>query len=538
MDEPACFGVPPFISPYPRYVYGALIDSGVRSEEIEYLTIDHLRRTRYTFAERYEAVFLIGGAVVPGKYLGEKIGTFTEIISTIEKNRSQHIIVGGLAGHLLSSRDYSHVTTIKRDIEQFARTSGSEPVDGYRSYNDLDRWAADGSAMVTLHPDYPHVIAEIETYRGCPRESHCSFCSEKVFESGEHRSVKGIIDEIDSLIKQGVRRFRIGRQADILAYGTKRVDFRNGFPRPEPSAVEELFSELRKRRDDGRITTLNIDNANPGTIANYPDESVRAIKAIVDAITPGDTMPLGIESFDPVVKEKNNLKVGKDEAINVVRIINEIGGGRVDGIPVLLPGINLIHGLPGESPETFRLNYEALLEMKDSGLLIKRINIRSLSPFPGTEAAESPRRADKRIENRYDFYRDKIRNDIDRVMLERIYPVGTILRGLRVSDTRFEYSLARPIQSYAITVKIPELLPVGSFTDAVVVSHRERSIIALTIPVHINRISAKTIEFIPGTGKRTAGDIIIRRPVSDIESLLSVSPSIDRKIIPYIDFEK
>jgi len=29
VDEPACFGVPPFISPYPRYIYGALIQAGV-----------------------------------------------------------------------------------------------------------------------------------------------------------------------------------------------------------------------------------------------------------------------------------------------------------------------------------------------------------------------------------------------------------------------------------------------------------------------------------------------------------------------------
>ncbi len=538
VDEPACFGVPPFISPYPRYVYGALLDSGIPDSDIGYLTIDHLRDNEYKFDTPHDAVFLIGGAIVPGKYLGEKIGTYDEILRIIDRNRSHHIIIGGLAGHLLSSRDFRHVTTINHDIEQYARTFRTEPDDSFRSYNDLDRWAAAGSEVVTRHPDFPHIIAEIETYRGCPRENHCSFCSEKVFSSGDHRGVSGILEEVDALISRGVSRFRIGRQADILAYGTTRTEFRNGFPRPEPSAVEELFGELKKRKDDGRITTLNIDNANPGTIANYPDESARAITAIVGAVTPGDTMPLGIESFDPVVNKRNNLKVNRDKAIQVVRMINEIGGTRVNGIPLLLPGINLIHGLPGESAESFRLNYEALAEMRDAGLLIKRINIRTLSPFPGTDAAHTARHTDKRIENRYEFYREKIRDDIDRVMLERIYPVGTILRELRVSDTRFEYSLARAIQSYAITVKIPEPLKIGSYTDAVVVSHRERSIMALTIPIRINLIAPKTIEFIPGIGKRTAGDIILRRPLSEMSTLLEISPSLDSRIIPHITFGK
>jgi len=35
VDEPACFGVPPFISPYPRYIFGALADAGVSPDAID-----------------------------------------------------------------------------------------------------------------------------------------------------------------------------------------------------------------------------------------------------------------------------------------------------------------------------------------------------------------------------------------------------------------------------------------------------------------------------------------------------------------------
>jgi radical SAM superfamily enzyme with C-terminal helix-hairpin-helix motif len=34
VDEPAHFGVPPYVSTYPRYVAGALVDAGVPSEAI------------------------------------------------------------------------------------------------------------------------------------------------------------------------------------------------------------------------------------------------------------------------------------------------------------------------------------------------------------------------------------------------------------------------------------------------------------------------------------------------------------------------
>ncbi|MDP3563793.1 MAG: radical SAM protein, partial [Methanoregula sp.] len=40
VDEPACLGVPPYVSPYIRTVAGALIAHGYT---VQYLTIDQLR---------------------------------------------------------------------------------------------------------------------------------------------------------------------------------------------------------------------------------------------------------------------------------------------------------------------------------------------------------------------------------------------------------------------------------------------------------------------------------------------------------------
>ena len=47
VDEPTCLGVPPFVAPYPRYIYGALISIGLSPENIAYKTIDILRMNDY-----------------------------------------------------------------------------------------------------------------------------------------------------------------------------------------------------------------------------------------------------------------------------------------------------------------------------------------------------------------------------------------------------------------------------------------------------------------------------------------------------------
>jgi radical SAM superfamily enzyme with C-terminal helix-hairpin-helix motif len=534
VDEPACFGVPPFISPYPRYIYGALICAGVDPENITYKTIDDIRPL-YVIQDSSDTVFLIGGAVVPGKYLGYKIGRIEEIIKIAETNKKKKFIVGGLAGRLAKEKCGSNILSLSGDIEFYAYTLAKGcPEDGLRSNESISRWAFEGVSAVRSHFEFPHIIAEIETYRGCPRKNHCSFCSESIFKDIEFRPVDDILKEIDALISQGVSRFRIGRQADILAYGSELSEYRKGFPKPGSDPLFELFTELKKRKEEGKIQTLNIDNANPGTIANFPDESSLAIDYIVKALTPGDTMPMGIESFDPEVKARNNLKVSSEEAFFAAKIINDIGGVRVNGVPVLLPGINLIHGLSGESAETFRINYEELFRMKDAGILIKRINIRSLLPFPGTKAERENILSNKKINNRYEFYRDKIRNDIDHYMLSKIYPVGTTLEKIRVVETMFDYSLARPLQSYAITVKLPTPLKKGTFIDAIVVAHRERSLIALPNPIQINFLPAKALEFLPGVGKRAAGDIVLKRPLRHHDSIRQIAPEINPSIIDKI----
>jgi len=516
VDEPACFGVPPFISPYPRYLYGALVEAGIDESAIRYCTIDALRESDYRLERRYTALSSFGGAVVPGRYLGSKIGTAAEIRRITGRNPGQGFAIGGLISHVLPGAP--NVTLVQNDIEQYARGyADGAPSDSRRSARDIARWAVAGATAARLHPRFPHIICEIETSRGCPRERHCSFCSEDLYGPVEFRETEDILAEIDALIAAGVSRFRLGRQADILQYHSDTSTHRHGFPRPATAPIAGLLKELRDRRDRGLIQVLNIDNANPGTIANFPDESSVILADLAATVTPGDTLALGVESFDETVVRTNNLKVDAGGAIHAIEIINATGGARRGGLPALLPGVNLIHGLVGETADTFEINYRRLSEIMERGLLIKRINIRQVLPFPGTPLYGRKTRIPAAAENRFRFYRDRIRSDIEHTMLRKIYPPGTVLRESQVLETRAGYSYGKQIASYAITAKFPLELPVMTFHDALVVAHRERSVIALPFPADINTLPHKALELIPGIGKKRAADIILKRPFRNID---------------------
>jgi len=535
VDEPACLGVPPFISPYPRYIYGALLSAGVSPADIEYLTIDHLRDSDYYFTGSYSNVFLVGGAAVPGKYLGARIGSLTEINKILNQNSKTVISVGGLIHRALTSPP-ANTTVIRNDIEKFAFTlARNNPEDSYRTTEDIALWGVRGAEIVKKHPWYPDVICEMESGRGCPREVHCSFCSEGLIKNVESREAGDILAETDALISCGISRFRVGRQADIIQYGSSLCEYQNGFPRPEPSAVKELFSELKKRKQSGKIVVLNVDNANPGSIVNWPEHSSLILESIADAVTPGDTLPFGIESFDETVVRLNNLKVTPAEAFFAVKMVNQIGGRREDGIPKLLPGINLIHGLRGETAETFRINHNYLVKIASDGLLVKRINIRKLQPYPDTPLFNDRYKINNNLTKRFEYFRDRIRDEIDNLMLKKIYPAGTIIRDTLMLDSRDGYSMGKQISSYSITVKVPGVFENKSFRDVLVTGHRERSLSSLPLPFNINSAPAKAFEMIPGISREKSSDLVLKRPFKTTgefaDEIRNVEPDLLKAII-------
>jgi len=80
VDEPSCLGVPPYVAPYPRYIYGMLKSLDY---EATYFTIDHLRAHPETVErlKKFDLAVIIAGIAVPGKYLGGKPLSKKELFS-------------------------------------------------------------------------------------------------------------------------------------------------------------------------------------------------------------------------------------------------------------------------------------------------------------------------------------------------------------------------------------------------------------------------------------------------------------------------
>jgi radical SAM superfamily enzyme with C-terminal helix-hairpin-helix motif len=290
------------------------------------------------------------------------------------------------------------------------------------------------------------------------------------------------------------------------------------FPRPDPDLLHDLFASIRRAAPD--LLTLHIDNVNPGTIARHEEPSRESLRAIVEGHTPGDVAAFGMETADPAVVAANNLKATPDQVLQAIRVVNEEGGMRREGIPELLPGLNFVIGLAGETEETFAFNEHFLAGVLSENLLVRRVNIRRLMAFPGTRAYEENTLG---MHDRFfRRFKEKVRKDFDHPMIARIFPLGTILRRVIVEATG-RVSFGRQMGSYPVLVGIPLQVPVRTMLDTVVVDWGMRSITALPYPIDVNRLPVHALAWLPGIGKKKAGRIAAARPFGDLAAFRSVA---------------
>ena len=449
VDEPTCLGVPPYISPYPRYIAGAIWCFD-KFAQICYLTIDQLRndKTLLNILSKSDVIIVIAGISVPGRYLsgfpaspGEIISIFKDIsqplkilsgpsakygfgISGGKKIRDIHfvedvfdLIVKGDCETIISE-----ILKNKHDIEtvnssQFRKQAG-----------DIRDFAIKGSNIVKQHPFYPiHLIAEIETYRGCPRSivGGCSFCSEPNKGPPDFRPIENIIKEVESLYLNGVSHFRLGNQPCIFSYMSKNAK-ESEFPQPNPDALEKLFKGIRNVAPN--LKTLHIDNANPGILSRYPDECRCIAKTIVKYHTSGDVAAFGVESVDPVVIKKNNLKASAEEVYSAISLLNDIGSNiGSNGMPELLPGLNFVFGLNGETKTTYDLNFDFLKKNLDNGMLLRRINLRQIIPIPGTKMFEISNKIISKNKREFHLFKRKVKENVELPLLKELLREGAVL---------------------------------------------------------------------------------------------------------------
>ncbi|EMA15759.1 radical SAM protein [Haloarcula marismortui] len=536
VDEPAHFGVPPYISTYPRYAAGALVDAGVPREQITYHTIDELREDNAVWRDVEDADLMVyvGGMTVPGKYVG---GTPAEPdeVRELAWTADGTSIMGGPVRFGVGEANEGASETARDDLDfDFLAMADVEAAvfdlvesglegfnDRYRDIEEETRWARAGAFVVEQHPNHPdYLICEMETSRGCPYR--CSFCTEPMYGNPDFRPPESVVDEVDALSDRGVKHFRLGRQADILAYG-------GDGEAPNPDALRRLYGGIRDVAPD--LETLHLDNMNPITVVKWPEKAREGIRIIAEHNTPGDTAAFGLESADPNVMSDNNLNVTADQCFEAVKIVNEVAGWRPGGdkdtapnfgddaarrLPKLLPGINLVHGLKGETRETFEHNKRFLQRVYDEGLMLRRVNIRQVMAFEGTDMADTGAEIAKDHKQLFKQYKQEVRETIDNPMLQRVAPPGTVLPDVHLEYHQDGKTFGRQLGTYPLLVGIPGERELGSVVDIAVTDHGYRSVTGVPYPLDLNSASMNELTEIPGIGRSTAGDVVVNRPYESV----------------------
>jgi len=469
-DEASGLGVPPYLGTYPRYIYGQLKKEG---HEVSYLTIDDLRlwkkynKIRKEPSEKEktniliynltnndaeevladtEVLVIVLGVHVPGKYLTALPGTLQEVVPLLSDIKCKKILTGpAVFGTQLEGGKFYEKVQHDFEIKDYAL-----------AFTDLDKYAVAGAEILKQIPY--RIMIEIETGRGC-KVGKCSFCTEPIKSKFVNRKMEAVVKEVKAYYKNGARYFRLGKQADF--YASERPI--------------ELLQQIRTECPE--IEVLQIDNVNPNSVVAPGGEEIT--KAIVEHCTPGNIAAFGVESFDPVVVKDNLLNTTPVMAMKAIRLVNKYGAERGEnGLPKFLPGINIIFGLLGETKETHKKNMEALQQVMNEGLMLRRINIRQVAVLPDTYLEKHGGTKYLRKNKQYYWkWRNEIRQKIDYPMLQRILPNGTILTDVFTEMYDGKTTFCRQMGTYPLVIGVKGRLPLNKKIKIKVVDYMLRSIV-------------------------------------------------------------
>ena len=535
-DEPAAFGVPPYVGFHIRYVCGVLEQHKI---DYRYMTIDQWRLCSEVEREQIlrdvSGFVCIAGAVVPGRYIrGTPISQreSSELIRGLP--REIPALFGGWAvrgwkqqGWMpLRPNLFLAVQDTDATLNGFLKTGSWKHE--RRTSEQWTTWAQLGaqSKAVVNHPDLGTeekrgpLTYEVEVYQGCVRfKRGCKFCIEPKKGVPIWRTPEDIIQEVKFAHDVGVQHVRLGGMTDTYTYmaeGVKELEY----PIPNPEPIAKLLHGLR---EDERLQILHTDNGNPSIIAENIEPSTEITKTLVETLSDGAVLSFGLESADPNVHAENWLNCDASQLKSALRLINQYGRVRGErGLPKLLPGLNFIAGLNGERTETYSMNLNLLQELRNEGLLLRRINIRQVE---GEGFQEIP-------ELEFKKFKSAVRDTIDSPLLQELFPLGHVLKDvhwethdgrtrlpIHLTDEhvgehvhgRAGLTFGRQIGAYPILIGVPYHIPLETSSDIMITGHGARSITGVEIGLSIDTASEKQLEAIPGIGKKAAWNLVSAR---------------------------
>lgn len=476
-DEPSGYGVPPFLGVHQRYISGAL---DYLNRRHFYVTIDDLRYVKgkkrevlpgntnvatvnltnnadqtASLLDGANTVHIVVGCFVDYEYVSAippRASELYELIKDFKARKVLYYVLGGseeLPSRFTASSLFKAVDEVVIGLSYNYLLKG-QTASFAPNYGLLSEITKMGTSIIK-QIDLPRII-EIESMIGCDW-AKCSFCIEQVRGYPViFRKTEDIVLEVVALYNSGARYFRIGRNPNFYYYMKQDV-----------SAMEALLYGIRSQCPELRV--LHIDNVNPESVVTPQGREIT--KLIVRYCTSGNIAPFGIESFDPVVREKNALNATVPEILEAIEIMNQYGQEKgEDGNPRFLNGINLIYNLPGQRPETHAYNLNHLSQIMDKGLQTQRLFFRRYTSPLGISMEESKMARDR---EQYENWKQQIYQNYTVPMLERIFPSGSILKNARVEKWKDGNSVLRQLGTCPNRIVVKDtLLPIGSEHDIVV----------------------------------------------------------------------
>lgn len=211
-------------------------------------------------------------------------------------------------------------------------------------------------------------------------------------------------------------------------------------------------------------------------------------------------------------------------------MVNAVGRERGEsGLPRLLPGLNFVVGLEGETRKTFDINLAFLKRLLQEDLWIRRINIRQVRPvrreFKPTGLYREFRR-----------FKETVRSTVDHDMLRRVIPEGTVLRNVYLEIQKGHVAYGRQIGTYPILVGLPYDVTLSRFVDVKVTGHGQRSVTGVEYPLDVNRAPRRAIEALPGIGAKRAARIVRSRPFHSWSAFVASldDPAVAERVGPFV----
>ncbi|MEG1008962.1 MAG: radical SAM protein [Clostridia bacterium] len=462
-DEPSGLGVPPYLGVHSRYIAGALEE---KEQKFFYLTIDDLRfengerhfensynkriinctknknNVRNIFANA-QNIYVVMGCFVKYEYVSAEPPSFLEVENLLKlytKKDSNKLLFYSLGGNELTRQNVRK--TVPQNLFDdiiFGNTYNyfiNEKDNKFKPNYEKLKNISIKSASILKQLERPLVI-EIETATGCNRKPGCTFCIEGMRGLPlQFRDREDIVNEIKSLYDNGALYFRLGRQPNFYAYKDCN-----------PKEIEMLFKSIWEKCPN--IKTLHIDNVSPHNVNT--DEGKQITELVAKYTTDGNITPFGIESFDPIIREKCNLTGSIDDIHKSINIINEFGKERgKSGMPKLLPGINIIYGLDGQNENTLTENLKNFEKILKSGNLARRVFVRKLTSPYGEQFDKYTEGDLKEFNN----WSKTIENQFIIPMLKEVFPIGLEISDLRMEMYKDGNSILRQMATCPIRVVI------------------------------------------------------------------------------------